>query len=80
MEYPLINGLPILIVPNVKKQRKVHRKKRINKKWAKRYGFICYNYLKDGDIIMTPDGLMMNNVTYETLRIRLAEEKQSETT
>ena len=75
MKHPLINGLPIVIVPTYKKQRRTHRKKRINKKWAKRYGFTYHNYLKDGDVVMSSEGLMMNRVTYEALQIKLAEEK-----
>ena len=32
-------GIPIIVVPDSKKQNKTHKKKRINKKWAKRYGY-----------------------------------------
>ena len=40
----------LMFVTNVQKRR--HRKRRINKKWAKRYGYyLCKYYLKDGKII-----------------------------
>ena len=39
-------GIPIIVVPDSKKQNRTHRKKRINKKWAKRYGYTTYNPLK----------------------------------
>ena len=34
-----IGGLQIIIAPEKRIQRKTHKKKRINKKWAKRYGY-----------------------------------------
>lgn len=71
MNTSILSGMSIIIVPSVKKQRRKHRKKRINKKWAKRYGFVYHTYLKDGDIVMTSEGMMMNKVTYETMRIAL---------
>lgn len=36
-------GIPIIVVPDSKKQNRTHKKKRINKKWAKRYGYTTYN-------------------------------------
>ena len=38
-------GIPIIVVPDSKKQNRTHRKKRINKKWAKRYGYTTYNFI-----------------------------------
>ena len=37
------NGVPIIITNAITKtvQAKTHKKKRINKKWAKRYGYKC---------------------------------------
>lgn len=32
-------GVPIIVVPDSKRQNRIHKKKRINKKWAKRYGY-----------------------------------------
>ena len=42
MDFGLINhlsGTPIIIVPTRKIQNRKHKKKRINKKWAKKYGY-----------------------------------------
>ena len=39
-------GIPIIVVPDKKKQNRAHRKKRINKKWAKRYGdYVLYIHI-----------------------------------
>lgn len=32
------------------KQNRTHKKKRINKKWAKRYGYTCMVYYVEGDL------------------------------
>lgn len=80
MDRTLLNGMSIIIVPLIIRQRKKHKKKRINKKWAKRYGVTRYCALKDGDVLMAPEGMYMNKVTYEALQLRLMEEKKRETT
>ena len=33
------SGIPIIVVPDSKRQNRTHKKKRINKKLAKRYGY-----------------------------------------
>lgn len=33
------------------KQNKTHKKKRINKKWARKYGYTCKVYYVEGDLI-----------------------------
>lgn len=48
MDISMINGMSIQIVPTHKAQIRTHRKKRINKKWGKRYGFRVYDILEDG--------------------------------
>ena len=35
----MLGGMPIIILPPIKKQARTHKKKRINKKWLKRYGY-----------------------------------------
>ena len=52
-------GYPIYIATK-KYQRRKHHKKRINKKWQKRYGFIEFNMMPHGQV------MMMNNVIYMT--------------
>ena len=36
-------GIPIIVVPDIKRQNRTHKKKRINKKWGKKYGYRLYN-------------------------------------
>ena len=61
--------MPIIILPPIKKQRRTHKKKRINKKWAKRYGFITYcNGIEDGKTYVFDKKLYMNQATYFALK------------
>lgn len=62
-------GIPIVIVPTTRIQNKTHKKKRINKKWAKRYGFTEYCHLKDGETLMFEDKLYMNERTLGQIRV-----------
>ena len=64
-------GTPIIIVPTRKIQNRTHKKKRINKKWAKRYGFTIYERLKNGETYMIDGKLYMNQHTYEILKKNL---------
>ena len=71
MDFGLINcisGTPIIIVPTIKIQNRTHKKNRINKKWAKRYGFTIYERLKNGETYMMDGKLYMNQHTCETLK------------
>ena len=43
-------GIPIFIATK-EYQRRKHHKKRINKKWRKRYGVIEYNSMPHGQVI-----------------------------
>ena len=70
MDFGLINylgGTPIL-VPTRKIQNRIHKKKRINKKWAKRYGFTTSETLKDGEAYMIDGKFYMNHHTYTQLK------------
>lgn len=74
MDFGLINylgGTPIIIVPTRKIQNRTHKKKRINKKWAKRYGFTISETLKNGETYMMDGKLYMNQHTYEILKKNL---------
>lgn len=64
----IMSGLPVIIVPSSKRQNRTHKKKRINKKWAKRYGFTTYEILEDGKVVTIGGTMYMNQKTYEALR------------
>ena len=57
-------GIPIIVIPDSKKQNRTHRKKRINKKWAKRYGYTQYNSIEDDKAINLNGSIYMNPRTY----------------
>ena len=61
-------GIPIIVVPDNKKQNRTHRKKRINKKWAKRYGYTTYNFIEDDKVIMMNGRICVNPRTYYKLK------------
>ena len=42
----------------------MHKKKRINKKWGKRYGYIIYNSIEDEKVITMNGTMYMNPRTY----------------
>lgn len=62
------NSIPIVIIPDSKKQNKKHKKKRVNKKWAKRYGYTLYNSIEDGKVIMMNGKICVNSRTYYKLK------------
>ena len=66
-----LNGMPVIIVPTRKIQNRTHKKKRINKKWARRYGFTIYERLKNGETYIIEGKLYMNQHTYEILKKNL---------
>ena len=60
-------GHPIYIATK-EIQRRKHRKKRINKKWRKRYGCMEINYMPHNDIVMMDNGIIwMTKKTYKKL-------------
>ena len=68
MKAELFNGMPIVITPGSKMQNRTHKKKRINKKWAKRYGYTYYDVIEDGKILICNENtLYMNQKTHESL-------------
>jgi hypothetical protein len=71
---PLLSGIPIHIFEDFKQPRK-HRKKRINKKWRKRYGYAVKTPLEADQVIFVsaPSSgsvgcIYMNRTTYENLK------------
>lgn len=72
-----LDGIDIMVIPDNLSQRRKHRKKRINKKWAKRYGYYrsaWTSILKDGEVYLVNENhgfdkkLYMNKSTYLKLK------------
>ena len=61
-------GIPIIVVPDSKKQNRTHKKKRINKKWAKRYGYTTSNSIEDEKVIMMNGSMYVNPMAYYKLK------------
>lgn len=69
MHESIINGLSHIYIATQEHQCRKHRKKRINKKWRKRYGVIEFNTMPHGQAIMMDDGVIwMTKRTYEKLK------------
>ena len=65
----LLNGIPIYIATKEIQVRK-HHKRRINKKWRKRYGTVELNSMPHGEIIMMDNGtIWMTKKTFKELRL-----------
>ena len=65
----LLTGYPIYIATK-EIQRRKHRKKRINKKWRKRYGMIELNSMPHGEVVMMDNGtIWMTKRTFESLKL-----------
>ncbi len=62
----IINGMPVKIVGGRKQVRK-HKKKRINKKWAKVYGYKYYSPLENGKTVIIDGVIYMDRWTYKYL-------------
>ena len=71
----MLNRMPIIITPGSKKQNRTHRKKRINKKWAKRYGYTYYDVLEDDKVVMIGGVMYMNQKTHDALLKMLEKER-----
>lgn len=71
----LLTGYPIYIATK-EFQRRKHHKKRINKKWRKRYGTIELNSMPHGEIVMMDNGVIwMTKKTFEELRLSVQSRK-----
>jgi len=65
-----MNSYPIYIATK-EIQRRKHHKKRINKKWRKRYGCTELNYMPHGEIVMMDNGVIwMTKRTFESLKLK----------
>lgn len=61
------DGIPIHITTK-EYQCRTHHKRRINKKWRKRYGMVEVDVMSPGQIIMTNDGtIWMTKGTFKLL-------------
>lgn len=78
MEY--FNGIPIRVVAAGRKiQNRKHKKRRINKKYIKRYGFTeIPSVIEDGYVITTSLMAVMNEKTYQDFKIMLEEENEKQ--
>ena len=64
----LLTGYPIYIATK-EIQRRKHHKKRINKKWRKRYRMIELNSMPHGEVVMMDNGVIwMTKRTFENLK------------
>lgn len=62
------DGYPIYLATKEHQMRK-HRKKRINKKWKKLYGYYEINMMPHNEIILMDNGVIwMTKRTYEQLK------------
>lgn len=70
----LLTGYPIYIATKEWQKRK-HHKKRINKKWLKRYGTYELNMMPHNEIVMMDDGVIwMTKKTFEQFKKLLEKE------
>lgn len=74
---PLSMGYTIRIATK-ECQRRRHHKKRINKKWRKRYGVIEINMMPDGQVIKINDELLMTKKTLQDLKKALEMQEETE--
>lgn len=56
-----------IIITTKKIQNKKHKKKRINKKWAKRYGYTVYEVQRDQQIILINNKVYMTEAAYNNM-------------
>lgn len=70
----MLDGIRIIIVQDAVIQKRKHKKKRINKKWKKRFGVSVHKRMEDGIAIRVGGNLYMNNDTYLKLEKELVKE------
>lgn len=64
------NSLPIIIISEKDNgdQRRTHKKKRINKKWRKRYGTVSTPIEKGQCMVIKGAGIYMSRKTYNAIK------------
>ena len=65
-----LDQIPIYITTR-RYQRRTHHKYRINKKWAKRYGFEEYDLMPEGQVMMVNNTLYINQKDYDKLKEKI---------
>ena len=63
----LLNGYDIIITTK-KHQIRTHKKKRINKKWAKRYGFMYFDIQDRGQAVIVGSTIYMTQRDFDDLK------------
>ncbi len=64
----LYSGHPVYLATKEFQKRK-HRKKRVNKKWLKRYGCHEINMMPHGEVVMLDNGtIWMTKRTWECIK------------
>ena len=63
-----LSGIPVYIATR-KYQKKKHHKTRINKKWAKQYGFYEHNLIPHGQAVMIDGVLWMTQKDFDNLKL-----------
>lgn len=66
----MINGMTINITTKRVQARK-HKKKRINKKWMKRYGFKTQDVQKHDQVIISDNKLFMTEYCFNKIKSSL---------
>lgn len=65
--YNYIGCYPVRIATRRFQNRK-HRKRRINKKWLKRYGYTEFNYMPHDEAVLANGFLYMTRQTFDKLK------------
>lgn len=63
----MVNGYDIVITTK-KIQIRTHKKKRINKKWAKRYGFMYFDIQDRGQAVIVGSTIYMTQRDFDDLK------------
>lgn len=68
----LLGGYTVIIT-TTKIQQRCHKKKRINKKWLKRYGYITSDIQKHGETVVDQEHktMYMSQATYNDLIVAM---------
>lgn len=71
----MLYGHPIYLATR-EYQRRKHRKKRINKKWLKRYGCYELNTMPHGEVVLIDGALCMTKRTWQKLKEQIRSDEE----
>ena len=74
----MLNGIPIIITTRTIQNRK-HKKRRINKKWLRRYGYTERDIQPDGSAYMFEGKLYITKRDFERLKKEIDNDKNQKT-